>query len=77
MKKSSYRSKAKVTSISASSSTTLKIKDNYFKVEVHEERSIEDSADVDMQKEWEFLFDELNVVLDNQVDEIVDSVKKT
>ena len=72
MKKTVYKSKAKVKSISANSSATLKIKDNYFKVEAHEEREFPGNAeDIDMNKEWQFLFDELNSVVDTQIDEII------
>lgn len=76
MKKAVYKSKAKVTTIFANSSATLKIKDNYFKVEAHEEREFPgDAEDIDMNKEWQFLFDELNAVVDTQVDEIVKNFK--
>ena len=77
MKKSQYTPKAKPTMISASTSSTLKIRDNYFKVEVHEERSIPAGVEVDMDKEWEFLFDEINQVCDNQIEEIVDTFKSS
>lgn len=74
-----YTPKAVPTMISASTSTTLKIKDNYFKVEVHEERSVPQDADVDMDKEWDFLFDELNGICDGQVEDILKNfrVKKS
>lgn len=78
MKKALYKPQAVPTTISASASTTLKIRDNYFKMEVHEERSISAEAEnVDMDKEWHFLFDELNTILDDQVDELYNNLKSS
>lgn len=75
MAKKIYTPKAKPTAIAATISSTLKLKDNYFKVEVHEERSIEADTDVDMDREWEFLLDELNGICDDQTDEILKSFR--
>lgn len=70
-KKKIYTPKAVPTVIAATTSTTLKLRDNYFKVEVHEERSVPADSDVDMNREWEFLFDELNSICDEQAEEII------
>lgn len=71
MKKQIYTPKAVPTVISATTSSTLKLRDNYFKVEVHEERAIPDKVDVDMEREWQFLFDEINSICDEQAEEII------
>ena len=71
MKKQMYIPKAKPTVISATTSSTLKLRDNYFKIEVHEERSIPTDVEVDMDREWEFLLDELNSICDDQAEEII------
>ena len=77
MKKSAYTPQAVPTLISASASTTVKIRDNYFKMEAHEERTIPvDAKNVDMNKEWQFLFDELNTVIDDQVEELYTNLQK-
>lgn len=70
-----YTPKATPTAIAATVSSTLKLRDNYFKVEVHEERSVPAEVDVDMEREWQFLLDELNTVCDDQTDEIIKSFR--
>ena len=67
-----YVSKAKTTKISATSRCALKTpNDAYFTIEAHEEREIEDSDKVNLEKEWELLFDSVNAVCDKQSEEII------
>jgi len=69
-KEKAYESIAKITVIAATSRASVKIKDNYFTVEYHEERAIPDVTGVDIEKERQFLWDTVNAECDNQIDEI-------
>ena len=71
-----YESVAKITTIAATSRASVKIKDNYFTVEYHEERAIPDVEEVDIEKERQFLWDTVNAECDNQIDEISKAFKK-
>ena len=71
-----YISHAAVTEISATSRCAVKVNDNFYTIEASETRAIVDEAGVDMDKEWSFLFDELNTVVDNQCQEIINTFKK-
>ena len=71
-----YESKAKVTTIKATSRVSLKIKDNFFTIEYSEERTVPDTNDVDLEKEREILFQDVNTIVDNQMIEIQDTFKK-
>lgn len=75
MKRKTYQSKAKPVVMRAHTSATIKIRDNFFKVELQEEKAIPAEADVDMKEEWALLFNELNAVCDHQVTEIWDTFK--
>ena len=70
-----YESKAKVTKISATSRSAIKIRDNYYTVEYTEERSIPDIEDVDLDAERSMLWNDVNATVDNQVEEIVKTFK--
>ena len=71
-----YVSKAVVTKISATSTVTIKIKDNYYKVEYSEERSIPDVDGVDVEQERVLLFDAVNAVVDSQAEDIIRTFQK-
>jgi hypothetical protein len=71
-----YESKATVTKISATSRVAVKIRDNFYTIEYSEERSIPDVEGVDMDKERQMLFDDVNATVDDQVEDIVKSFKK-
>lgn len=71
-----YTSKAVVTKISATSTVTIKIKDNYYKVEYSEERSIPDVDGVDVEQERVLLFDAVNAVVDSQAEDIIRTFQK-
>lgn len=70
----SYEIKGVPTKITATSRSAVKIRDNFYTVEASEERSIPNS-DVDMEKEYDALFNEVNDVVDKQVKDIVDTFK--
>lgn len=72
-----YESKANVTKITATSRCAVKIRDNYYTIEFSEERSIPDQGDVevDIAEERKFLWDAVNTVVDDQIQEIIDTFK--
>lgn len=70
----SYEIKGKPTKITATSRSAIKVRDNFYTVEASEERSLPDS-DVNMEEEYDALFNELNDVVDKQVKDIVDTFK--
>lgn len=69
-----YESKATTTKISATSRSSIKIRDSYYTTEATEERTIL-SEDADIEKEWQLLFDSVNAIIDNQCEEIVNTFK--
>ena len=68
------QSKAKTTTIKATSRVAIKIKDNFYTVEYSEERSLPDE-EVDMEFERNVLWDDVNKVVDNQCAEILKTFK--
>ena len=62
--------------ISATSRASIKIKDNYFTVEYHEERVIPEIDGVQIDKERELLWNTVNNECDNQIEEISATFKK-
>lgn len=70
-----YVPKGKTTVISADIKMTIMVRNNYYSVAGHEERSIPDTEDVDIQKEWQFLYEELQDTVSLELQEIKDSLK--
>lgn len=60
---------AKTTLISASSSVTIKIKDNYYKVEYKEERELCEGDNVEFERQS--LWDDVNTTVDTQAEDIL------
>ena len=75
-KKKEYESKAKITTIAATSRASVKIRDNYFTVEYHEERVIPDVEGVNIEQERRILWDVVNAECDTQIDDISKTFKK-
>lgn len=71
-----YQQKAVTTKIVATSRSSVKVRDNFYTIECTEERSIPEVEDVDVQHEWNLLFDSVNQVVDNQIAEIVATFDK-
>lgn len=70
-----YESKAKTTKITATSRSSIKIRDNFYTIEASEERTIlEDGADI--EAEWNMLFDSVNAIIDSQIEDIVKTFAK-
>lgn len=66
-KKEVYVQKAVTTGISADVKMTIKIRDNYYSVNAHEDRTVPDSPDVNLHKEWVLLY---NSVYDECVERL-------
>jgi len=71
-----YVSHAVPTEISATSRCAIKVRDNYYTVEVSEKRSITDTNGIDMDEEYKLLFDEVNKVVDDQCQDIINTFTK-
>lgn len=70
-----YETHTTPTAISATSRLAVKVRDNYYTIEAHEERAITSQEGLDLDFEWKLLFDDINKVVDAQADKILDSVK--
>ena len=71
-----YEVKGVTTKITATSRVAIKIKDNYYTVECSEERSIPDVEGVDIEKERQALFDDVNATVDGQIEDIYNTFNK-
>ena len=66
-----YTQKAITNTIKYTSRCAVKIRDNYYTIEATEERIVTDDSNVDLDKEWDFLADSVNAIVDKQCEEIV------
>lgn len=74
---SAYETKATTTKIVATSRASVKIGDNFYTVEMSEERAINpNSKDVDVAKEQQLLWDSVNESVDNQIIDIKNAFAK-
>ena len=74
-KNNKYASKAKINAIRATSRASVKIRDNFYTVEYSEERIIPDVEGVDIEKERQLLWDDVNNETDSQIEDIIKSFK--
>jgi len=72
---SNYERHTIPTEISATSRCALKIKDTYYTVEASESRRVIEAEGIDLDKEYELLFDEINSVVDKQCSDIIKGTK--
>ena len=72
-----YESKARTTTIKVSSRASVKIFDSFFTLEYCEERSIPDIDGINLDAEREFLWDEANKQVDDQIEQIEKIMKKS
>jgi len=70
-----YEIKGTTTTIRATSRVAIKRGDNYFTVEHMEERSIPDVDGIDMNAERHDLWNVVNGIVDDQIDEIYEATK--
>lgn len=71
----SYESKAIVSTISATSRASVKIRDSFYTVEYSEERVIPDLPDIDLNEERQLLWDTCNAECDGQIEDIIKQFK--
>lgn len=68
-------SKAIITTISATSRASVKVRDNFYTVEYSEERALPADVDIDIDAERQMLWDTVNGECDNQIEEILKTFK--
>lgn len=69
-----YESKAKTSIIRATSRVSAKIGDDFYTLEFSEERTIPDVEGVDLEKERNLLWDDVNYSVDIQLQDTIKSV---
>ena len=70
-KNRAYKQKAVTTKIIATSRSSVKIRDNFYTVELTEERTIDPNArGVDLNKEYDLLWNSINESVDRQIIDI-------
>ena len=70
-----YEVKGKTTKITATSRCAIKIKDNFYTQELIEERVLPENEEVDLNKEYEALFNSINDEIDKQMQEILETFR--
>lgn len=75
-KKEEYVSKAKTVEISAVSRVALKVRNDFFTIEAQERKTVPDVEGVDLDKEWQILFDHLNDIVDKQSADILGNIEE-
>jgi hypothetical protein len=69
-----YESKAITTQIRATSRVSAKIGDDFYTLEFSEERTIPDVEGIDLEKERELLWEDVNYSVDTQLQDTIKSV---
>ena len=72
---SNYEVKGKTTKIVGTSRCAIKVKDNYYTVELSAERALPDEEGVIIDEEYKALFNSINTEVDRQMQEILDTFK--
>lgn len=70
-----YEVKGKTTKITATSRCAIKVKDNYYTLELSEERVMPDDKSIDLDKEYDALFNSINSEIDTQMQDVLNSIK--
>lgn len=70
-----YEIKGKTTKIQATSRCAIRIKDNYYTLELTEERTMPNDVEIDLDKEYRAVFDSINAEIDNQIQDVLNNVK--
>lgn len=71
-----YEIKAITNTIKATSRASIKINDSYYTIEYSEERIIPNIEGVDIAKEKQFLWEDVNAECDNQIEDILKTFRK-
>lgn len=70
-----YEVKAITKTIKATSRESVKVGESYYTVEYSEERIIPDIEGIDIEKERQFLWEDINSECDNQIEDILKTFK--
>lgn len=73
---SDYVSKCKTKTISATSRASVKVGDSFYTLEFTEERTVPQTSTVDLIKEKDLLWDEVNSQVDKQIEDVLRTFKK-
>lgn len=65
-----YVPQAVTTGISADVKMTVKIRDNYYSVTAHEDRTVPPNEDVNLHKEWQCLYESIYGECLDRIEEI-------
>lgn len=71
-----YLSKCKTKTISATSRASIKVGDSFYTLEFTEERTVPQTSNVDLIKEKDLLWDEVNSQVDKQIEDVLRTFKK-
>ena len=71
-----YVSKCKTKTISATSRASIKVGDSFYTLEFTEERTVPQTSGVDLIKEKDALWDEVNSQVDKQIEDVLRTFKK-
>lgn len=71
-----YEVKAITKTIKATSRASVKVGESYYTVEYSEEKIIPDIEGIDIEKERQFLWEDINAECDNQIEDILKTFKK-
>lgn len=71
-----YVSKCKTKTISATSRASIKVGDSFYTLEFTEERTVPQTSGVDLVKEKDALWDEVNSQVDKQIEDVLRTFKK-
>lgn len=71
-----YVSKCKTKTISATSRASVKVGDSFYTLEFTEERLVPQTANVNLEQEKELLWDEVNLQVDKQIEDVLRTFKK-
>ena len=69
-------SKAKITTIKASSRASVKVGDSFYTIEYTEERSIPELENISIEEERKDLWNTVNGECDRQIEDILKAFKK-
>ena len=69
-------SKAKITTIRATSRASVKVNDNFYTVEYMEERVLPQDIEYNIEEERKALWDTVNNECDGQIEDIIKTFKK-
>ena len=71
-----YEVKARTKTITATSRASIKVGDSFYTLEFTEERTIPQTSTVNLTLEKDMLWDEVNLQVDKQIEDVLRTFKK-